>query len=311
MRIYRDAACTILSASGTAAQFAAPGIGVTVPSNASTTFWATATDAAGNTSPCSTSSLTYVEDSAPPAQPLLSATDPGSPSADTTPLVIGSADAGSTVRIYTDAACTSLAATGTAADLASPGIGVTVGPGSTTTFHATATDAVGNTSACSASSVTYVQDSGAPPAPTLTASTPASPSSDTNPRILGSAEAGSTVRLYTDSACTALVATGSAAQLASPGIAVTVASGSTTFWATATDGIGNTSACSTGSLTYVVPAVVAPVALSGLRLTPPRFAIALTKTAVAAAAGARHRGPLLALGPRARELHRPPSPPGR
>ncbi len=86
----------------------------------------------------------------------------------------------------------------------------------------------------------------APSAPQLTITDPASPGSSGTPRIRGAAEAGSTVRLYAGAGCTgAPVATGSAAQLGSPGLAVDVAEGVTAaFSATAADAAGNTSACS-------------------------------------------------------------------
>jgi Bacterial Ig domain len=84
-----------------------------------------------------------------------------------------------------------------------------------------------------------------PLAPQLTGTDPASPNSSGTPRILGAAEAGSTVRVYASSACAGTaIATGNAAQLGSPGIAVEVAKGVTAFSATATDAAGNTSACS-------------------------------------------------------------------
>ena len=86
----------------------------------------------------------------------------------------------------------------------------------------------------------------APAAPQLTSTDPASPGSSGTPRIRGAAEAGSTVRVYAGSSCTgAPLATGSAAELGSSGIAVAVAEGSAAaFSATATDAAGNTSACS-------------------------------------------------------------------
>jgi hypothetical protein len=86
----------------------------------------------------------------------------------------------------------------------------------------------------------------APSAPQLISTNPASPSLSGAPRILGSAESGSSVRVYAGSGCTgAPVATGSAAELGSPGIRVEVAAtGTATFSATATDAAGNTSGCS-------------------------------------------------------------------
>lgn len=98
-----------------------------------------------------------------------------------------------------------------------------------------------------------------PSAPQLTSTSPASPSLSGTPRILGSAEAGSTVRLYAGSSCAGTpLATASAAELGSPGIAVAVAEGNTaTFSATATDAAANTSACS------------APISYTRLQVDPP------------------------------------------
>ncbi len=69
--LYTSSDCSGPSAAeGTAAAFASPGLQVTVPDNSSTTFRATSTSAAGDVSPCSISSLTYVEESPPPPPAL-------------------------------------------------------------------------------------------------------------------------------------------------------------------------------------------------------------------------------------------------
>lgn len=98
-----------------------------------------------------------------------------------------------------------------------------------------------------------------PLAPQLTSTDPASPGSSGTPRILGSAEAGSTVRVYAGPNCTGTpIATRNAARLGSPGIPVDVAEGVTAaFSATATDAAGNTSACSV------------PISYTHLKATPP------------------------------------------
>lgn len=90
------------------------------------------------------------------------------------------------------------------------------------------------------------EDLVAPPAPQLTGTDPPSPGLSGAPRILGVAEAGSTVTLYSGSECAGVpLATASAAELGSPGIAVEVAESVTaTFSATATDPGENTSDCS-------------------------------------------------------------------
>ncbi|HEX6153584.1 MAG TPA: hypothetical protein VFZ19_08695, partial [Solirubrobacterales bacterium] len=157
VKLYTNSSCTGAAAgTGTAAAFASPGIAVTVADNTTTTFYATATDASANVSPCSATSASYTEDSTPPAAPTVSSTNPASGANNNSPKVIGSADAGTTVKLYTTNNCNgNPLASGTAAAFASPGITVTVADNTTTTFRATATDAAGNASACSSTSVSY------------------------------------------------------------------------------------------------------------------------------------------------------------
>jgi subtilisin family serine protease len=103
-------------------------------------------------------------DNQPPPPPVFTATAPASPADDNSPELIGAAEAGSTVRIYTNAACSGApVATGTAAAFASPGITVTVADNTTTTFYASAMDSAGNVSICSPMGITYVQVSAPPP----------------------------------------------------------------------------------------------------------------------------------------------------
>jgi hypothetical protein len=91
-------------------------------------------------------------DLAPPAAPQLSGTDPASPGSSGTPRILGSAEGGSTVRIYAGPGCSGTpVASGSATELASPGIAVAVAEGSDATFSANATDAADNTSGCSGS----------------------------------------------------------------------------------------------------------------------------------------------------------------
>jgi Glycosyl hydrolase family 26 len=160
VNLYANATCAGAPvASGSATSFASPGITASVADNTTTTFHATASNTAG-ASACSTSSVTYTEDSTPPAAPTVSSTNPVSGSNNNSPKVIGSAESGSTVKLYTNSTCTSaVAASGTAAAFVSPGLTVSVGDNTTTTFRATATDAAGNASSCSSTSVTYVEAS--------------------------------------------------------------------------------------------------------------------------------------------------------
>src|SRR5205807_887171 len=200
-----------------------------------------------------------------------------SPANNNSPFINGTAEAGSTVKVYTTAGCTGApAATGTAAAFASPGLTVAVSDDTTTTFKATARAAERRVGSGSASSVTYVDASPAPTAPSSLGSTPVSPANNNSPAISGTAEAGSTVKLYTTAACTGAPATtGTAAAFASPGLTVAVSDDTTTtFKATATDAAGNTSSCSAG-VTYVEDST-APATPSSLRSTPARRATNLS-----------------------------------
>ena len=234
--------------------------------NATAHLSATATDAAGNTSACS-SSLSYVEDSTAPVAPTALSVSPSTPANNNAPKVSGTAEPGATVKLYPTSDCSGTAlATGSAAAFGTPGLTVSVADDTTTTISAAAIDAAGNTGACS-TGVTYVEDSSSP-TPTSLTTTPASPANNNAPKISGTAESGSTVRLYTASDCSGTaLATGSAATFASPGITIAVADDSrSTVYARATDALANLSPCSAG-IAYVEDST-APVAPTGLTASP-------------------------------------------
>ena len=192
--------------------------------------------------------------------------------------MIGSAEAGTTVKLYATADCSGVPlATGTAAALSAPGIEATVPADETTLVRATATDTGNVTSACG-DPIAYVNDRTAPAAPELVGTTPASPSETTTTRVLGTAEALSEVRLYTNPDCSGQAfATLNAAALADPGAELTVATDSTTqVRGTATDAAGNTSSCGT-PIEYVhrtplAPPVPQPPVEETPPVTPPEVA---------------------------------------
>ena len=142
------------------------------------TFRVRATDAAENTDPTpATSSFTI--DTQAPAAPNLTGTSPTPPANANSPRLLGSAETGSQVLIYSSPDCSGVPlATGTAAELANPGIAVSVLDNSITTMRALAIDSATNSSVCSAA-ITYTEDSVAPdtaidsgPSGTINDSTP-------------------------------------------------------------------------------------------------------------------------------------------
>ncbi len=231
----------------TAAAFAL-GVTVSVADDSTTTFSVDAVDAAGNRSACATAG-TYVEDDTPPPAPASLSSSPASPSRVLAPRIKGSAQAGSTVVVYADPACQdgTDVASGTAAAFGSPGLAVTAGPNSMTSFTARATDAAGNVSTCS-DAFAYVEDELAPAAPAGFVLTPSSPANANDATLEGTAEAGSRVELWATPDCSGrMITSGTQAAFASPGLDFSVADDTTTtMYADAIDAAGNTSLCSEG-----------------------------------------------------------------
>jgi hypothetical protein len=186
-------------------------------------------------------------DTTPPTEPTLSSTDPPSPDLENNPRILGSAEAGSTVKIFAGGFCAGPpVAEGSAADLASPGIAVTVPDNARREFSATATDASLNVSACSTPILyTTIIDEVPPVAPVLETN-PASPAANATPRIIGTAEKGSLVDVYANGTCTGTpLKTVNAEVLASTGVSANVpASTTVSFSAIAQDAAQNRSPCS-------------------------------------------------------------------
>jgi hypothetical protein len=168
------------------------------------------------------------------ATPTVTSVTPTGPASSTTPKVTGTAEAGSTVRLYPNSTCSGPSiGSGTAADFAATGITATVPSGATTTIFARALKTGQASSACSTTSVTYVNDSTKPD--TTITSSPAGGVAKSLTVSIGftSSEASSTF------ACT--LDTGASAACTSPK-SVTVTPGQHTFKVAATDSAGNTDA---------------------------------------------------------------------
>ena len=214
------------------------------------TFTVKVTDGAGNSG---TASFTWTIDTLAPAAPAITSSNPASPSSSTTPSLIGSAEALSTVRIYTDASCSSVSpATGPAALFSLTGLTVTAGANTTTSFYATATDAAGNVSDCSTPAFTYTNDN---IAPSVTIdSHPNDPTSLTGAAFTftgdpgtGTAIAATTCQL--DGSLFAACDSSTAQTYAGP-----LADGSHTFTVKVTDGAGNGTASFTWTIDTLAPA---------------------------------------------------------
>jgi hypothetical protein len=207
-------------------------------------FSVEAIDAAGNES--ALLSRSFIVDGHAPVAPRIVAILPKSPANNNSPRVQGSAEAGSTVRIYRRECEGSPMKTGSAAKLASPGLTVAIPDNSTTRLVANATDAAGHVSPCSAAR-SYVEDSLAPQT-TITGG-PSGPSADATPTFTFIAnEAGSTFRCRFDQQPFAPCSAGQSDTAATP-----LSMGPHTFAVQATDRAQNTDYTSAKRSFSIIP----------------------------------------------------------
>ena len=211
------------------------------------------------TSPASAPVTFTIEDTTAPAPPVIQTPADGSTTTDPTPAVTGTAEAGSTVTVFDTDGITELCTATT------NGLGNwTCTPASAMaeglhTITATATDASNNTSAASAPN-TFTIDSVAPDAPVIQTPADGSSTSDTTPKISGTAEANSAVTVFDTDGTTVLCVTTADGTGAWSCTSATLTEGPHTITATSTDAAGNTSPASAPN-TFTVDTVApdAPV----------------------------------------------------
>lgn len=227
-----------------------------VPANTETVFTVLAIDGAGNRSPCSSPPVRFAHDSQPPPAPVLSTIVPAGPSSNAQPTVTGTAEAGSTVRFFSDSACAVSVPGSVSADTTGAfQVQLTVPRNVTTTLRAAATDASGNKSACS-NALTYQHDDLAPALPVFAATTPVSPSRTAMSfQVPVTAEAGTTVQLFSVAGC---AGTPAFLQMAPATFTIAISANTVQILsARALDAAGNVSGCASSQVEHddVAPAV--------------------------------------------------------
>jgi MYXO-CTERM domain-containing protein len=219
------------------------------------TVSATATDAAGNTSPQGNTN-TFTVDTTPPAAPVVNTPANGSITADNTPTYSGTAEPGSTVTVIVDGTAVGI----TTADAA--GNWSLVQPTALADgqhmVSATATDAAGNTSP-QGNTNTFTVDTTPPAAPVVTTPANGSTIADNTPTYSGTAEPGSTITVIVDGTAVGTTTADAAGNWSFTQI-IGLTNGQHTVTATATDAAGNTSPQSNTN-TFTVDATIpaAPV----------------------------------------------------
>jgi hypothetical protein len=155
VNLYSGANCDTAIGVGTADGNGDFSISVSVPDDSNLTIRGKTVNAIDNASDCSNTSVTYNEDSTAPTPFSIDGTSPSSPADSMTPTIAGTTEAGTSITIHDDNSCSNQVATGTAAGDGSFSVSVNAVADDTETYWVVGTDAAGNSTSCSANSISY------------------------------------------------------------------------------------------------------------------------------------------------------------
>jgi hypothetical protein len=222
-------------------------------------FTFTVSDGAGGSIALTTFNITPVV--APQVLTRVSpATTPGTSTSVTIKAEGGSVISGRTVKFYTDISCSGpqLGSDAIANGSNEASATATLSTDTAYAFYATVTlNSVESACSPNGAAAHYVLDTTSPSAPTTLArlSPLGATGNDTTPQFrLSGGDSGSlgvTAKIYTDSSCSILAGTG-AINSADITANVLVSDATYTFWAMLSDEAGNTSSCSTASVSYTL-----------------------------------------------------------
>ena len=257
IKLYSDSGCSAQLATGITSG-ASISFNIATPLNDGVyKFYANATDPTGNRSSCSSSYASYTVDNTPPSRPSsLSLSAPvSSPSNDTTPTIrINGVSSTDTITLYSNATCSAQVATGQA-DGNIIYLTTSILSEANHRFYARAQDIAGNISPCSSSSVVYALDITPPnmPSAIYRYSPTASIGDDTTPtlQVRGTVN-GDIVKVFTNSSCSTEVASSRASSSYLNISTRALAKGQYRFYTKSYDTAGNSSRCSSSSISYQV-----------------------------------------------------------
>ncbi len=246
IEIYTDALCSVLAATGTATEFAQPGLIVSVPADAITPITARVRDPRGLYSDCQLLSE-YEHRSELANEVEFLNTTPLSPSNSVNNPVIRGLTQSSivSVTLYSDAACSVSLGQVDAADFDTQGLEVTLPSNSTTQIYAQGLNDFNDPTPC-LFMTEYIHDDVAPAAPAFASADPVTPTRLTTfPKIIGTAPTDAAViRLFSDNMCNQVIGFGNRVDFISTGLTANLPANSTTsIYAQSLDSSGNESAC--------------------------------------------------------------------
>ncbi len=251
--LYSDSTCS--SSSERSVSRSAENITLTtdIGSDGSYSLYAKQTDKSGNVSTCSTSTVTYTLDTQLPSAPSFSTS--GVPVFSQNPqptFAMTDLEDGSTVTLYSDSTCSSSSELSTSRSGTNITLTTDIGSDRSYSLYAKQMDQAGNVSTCSTDTLTYTLDRQTPTAPSFTETSVFSQ----NPQptfAMTDLEDGSTVTLYSDSACSSNTELSVSRSTENITLTTDIGSdGAYSLYAKQMDQAGNISACSTDTLTYTL-----------------------------------------------------------
>ena len=271
--LYSDDSCNTQVSDGVQVLSGESAVSITTKSlgdgarDVTTTLFADQRDKAGNKSPCSSMSISYVLDvTAPEAPTALVLEGPEtSPNINPTPIVkVSGVEERAMVTLYKDSSCEMQISDGVIVEWGESEVSITsysLGDGSQdveVSFYALQRDRAGNRSPCSIASVSYIADLAAPMAPTALSLSKPSTSPGVNPTptlLIEGVEEGASVTLYSDSACTSAMSSTLRVAAGQTDILITShhlgsADMTVDYYSAQVDLFGRSSECSTASVSY-------------------------------------------------------------
>ena len=250
---------------GVESDFTGAGISLTVPSTTVSSIYVIAAGVPG-CQPFATYNPAY---SAPPVPTFLSSS-PMSPSrVNSTPSILGAVSGyTASVSLYSDAACSTVLASGSANTFKTLGLGVTLPLNQTSKIYAKAFEAFGKSSDC-VLLTSYTHTTSGPAAPVFASTSPTSPTNlSSAPTLIGTVDSTTTqVAVFSEPSCTTQLGTTTAALFTTTGLQVTVQqNAATTLYGIAYDSSGAPSVC--GYLSTFVHDTIGPAAPTFVSASP-------------------------------------------
>lgn len=241
-----------------------------------TVYTARATDAAGLAA-CS-APLTYYTDNTPPVLTVHSSTTETTPSRELQPIVSGTSEPSTRIRIFRGAACAGPASepvTSTVTWSIAIDSSLAAQPNGVTAYSAQATDAAGN---ASCADFAYHTDTIPPAIAVENPTTPSAPSAQRRPILHGFAETAAQIRIFRGAGCTGPATPPVTSGMFTWTVAIdaeteAAADGETAYSAQATDAAGNTHCVEFAYFTDTSPpavAITAPITTPAAPVQPRR-----------------------------------------